>query len=54
MNEIGEAISDIDPYGQVKVHGEIWAAASIEGKISKGSKIIIIEVSNLQLKIKKV
>lgn len=54
VNEIGEAISDIDPYGQVKVHGEIWAAASIEGKISKGSKIIIIEVSNLQLKIKKV
>ncbi len=53
LNEIGEAISDLDPSGQIKVHGEIWRAVSIEGKILKGSKIIIIEVSNLLLKIKK-
>jgi membrane-bound serine protease (ClpP class) len=53
INETGEAISDLDPSGQVKVHGEIWRAVSIEGKILKGSKIIVAEVSNLLLKIKK-
>ncbi len=53
LNETGEAISDLDPSGQVKVHGEIWRAVSIEGKIIKGSKIIVAEVSNLLLKIKK-
>ena len=53
LNEMGEAISDLDPSGQVKVHGEIWRAVSIEGKILKGSKIIVAEISNLLLKIKK-
>jgi membrane-bound serine protease (ClpP class) len=53
LNETGEAISDLDPSGQVKVHGEIWRAVSIEGKIIKGSKIIVAEVSNILLKIKK-
>ncbi len=53
VNEIGEAISDLDPEGRVKVHGEIWSAESLDGKISTGSKIIVTGVSNLKLKIKK-
>ncbi|MCL5028903.1 MAG: nodulation protein NfeD [Bacteroidetes bacterium] len=53
INEIGEAISDLDPNGRIKVHGEIWNAESIEGKISNGNKIIVIGVSNLKLQIKK-
>ncbi len=38
LNEIGEAISDLDPSGQIKVHGEIWRAVSVEGKILKEVK----------------
>lgn len=53
INEIGEAITDLNPDGSVKVHGEIWKAESIEGNIPGGSKIIVTEVSNLKLKIKK-
>ncbi len=53
LNEIGVAISDLDPSGQIKVHGEIWRAVSTEGKILKGSKVIVTEISNLLLKIKK-
>ncbi len=53
INEIGEAITDLDPNGRIKVHGEIWNAESIEGKISNGSKIIVSGVSNLKLQIKK-
>ena len=53
INETGKAITDLNPTGSVKVHGEIWKAESIEGEILNGSKIIVTEVSNLKLKIKK-
>lgn len=54
INEIGEAISDLIPEGSVKVHGEIWKAECIEGKINKGDKIIVTGISNLKLKVSKV
>ena len=53
INEVGEAISNLEPDGLVKVHGEIWSAESLENKIEAGSKIIVNQVSNLKLKVKK-
>jgi len=53
LNAPGEAISDLTPKGQVRVHGEIWSAESVEGNISKGEKIIVTEISNLKLLIRK-
>jgi membrane-bound serine protease (ClpP class) len=53
VNEIGEAITDLNPDGSIKIHGEIWNAESIEGSIAKGSKIIVTGISNLKLQIKK-
>jgi membrane-bound serine protease (ClpP class) len=53
INKIGEAITDINPGGQVRVHGEIWRAESQEGIISKGNKVIITGISDLKLKIRK-
>ena len=53
INETGEAITDLNPDGDIKIHGEIWNAQSIEGSISKGSKIIVTGISNLKLQIKK-
>ncbi len=53
VNETGEAITDLNPNGSVKVHGEIWKAESIDGEIPTGSKIVVTGVSNLKLKIKK-
>jgi membrane-bound serine protease (ClpP class) len=52
IGEIGEAASDLSPSGQVKVHGETWNATTIEGTISLGSKVQIVEVLNLHLKVK--
>jgi membrane-bound serine protease (ClpP class) len=52
INEIGEAITDLNPDGSIKIHGEIWNAESIEGFVSKGSKIIVTGISNLKLLIK--
>jgi membrane-bound serine protease (ClpP class) len=52
INEIGEAITDLNPDGSIKIHGEIWNAESIEGFVSKGSKIIVTGISNFKLLIK--
>jgi membrane-bound serine protease (ClpP class) len=38
-NETGEAVDTLDPAGNVLVHGEIWRAESVSGKISAGEKI---------------
>ncbi len=53
INEIGEAITELNPSGSIKVHGEIWKAESTEGNVSKGEKIIVHGVSNLKLQVKK-
>ena len=53
INKIGEAITELNPEGEVRVHGEIWRAESIEGKIESKSIVEIVEVHNLKLKVKK-
>lgn len=53
VGEPGEAISDLNPDGQVKVHGEIWSATSVGGSIRRGTKIVTVEIDNLRLKVRK-
>ena len=53
LGETGEAFSDLDPKGKVLVHGEIWSAESSEGKIHKGERIIVSEITGLNLRIRK-
>jgi membrane-bound serine protease (ClpP class) len=52
VNEIGTAITDLVPEGDIKIHGEIWKAESTEGTIKTGSKVIVVSLSNLKLKVK--
>lgn len=54
IGEIGEAIEDLNPEGQVRVHGELWNAESVEGFISRGSKIKVEQIMSLKLKVRKV
>jgi membrane-bound serine protease (ClpP class) len=49
VGETGEALSDLAPSGEVRVHGEIWTAESAEGKIKKGAKIVVLRIENLRL-----
>ncbi len=51
--EEGIAIGDLRPDGQVKVHGEIWAAVCPGGEILKGEKIIIETSENLRLVVRR-
>jgi membrane-bound serine protease (ClpP class) len=53
VGERGEAISDLNPEGQVTVHGEIWNASSSEGKIKRGTTIIVEQVHNLRLTVRR-
>jgi len=53
IGEIGEAISDLEPAGQIRVHGELWNAESPEGPVSKGGKVIVTGISNLKLIVRK-
>ncbi len=52
IGETGEAISTLNPNGQVGVHGEIWKATSAK-KIKKGEKIKVLDVEGLKLIVEK-
>jgi membrane-bound serine protease (ClpP class) len=53
IDEIGEAISDLNPEGQIRIHGELWNAESLDGFISEKTKVRVTRVSNLKLIVKK-
>lgn len=54
VGETGEAVDDLNPTGQVSVHGELWNAESLEGTITRGSKIKVEKIVDLKLKVKKI
>lgn len=54
IGETGITISDLNPEGQISVHGELWNAESPDGYIAKGTKVIVTRVSNLKLSVQKI
>jgi membrane-bound serine protease (ClpP class) len=53
IGEEGVAFTKLVPSGQVKVHGEIWNAESLDGNLAKESAIVVAEVIGLLLKVQK-
>jgi membrane-bound serine protease (ClpP class) len=53
IGEIGEATTDLNPDGHVRVHGELWSATSSEGKLKKGTHVVVEALENLRLTVKK-
>lgn len=53
IGEIGEAVTDLHPTGEIKIHGEIWKARSLEGDLPKGSKITAVTINALTIHVKK-
>jgi membrane-bound serine protease (ClpP class) len=51
--ETGTAITDLDPGGQVRVHGELWKAVSESGKIRRKEPVQVVRVENLTLMVRK-
>ncbi|MCW8960266.1 MAG: nodulation protein NfeD, partial [Ignavibacteriaceae bacterium] len=48
VGETGIAYSSLKPKGEVKVHGEIWNAESIDGEIKRGEEIRVTKITNLK------
>lgn len=53
LGETGETLTVLNPDGQVRVHGEIWSATSEEGKIPPHTRITVVGVQNLQVRVKR-
>ena len=54
IGEIGETITDLQPVGQIRIHGELWNAESSDGSaIGKGIKVEVTQISNLKLIVRK-
>lgn len=52
MEETGESLEILDPTGTVRIHGEIWNAESVSGKINKGEKVEVTAMKDLKLYVK--
>ncbi|MBO9199728.1 MULTISPECIES: NfeD family protein [Niastella] len=51
MGEIGQSLSELNPGGTVRMHGEIWKAISAAGLIPEGKKVIVTGFLNLTLQV---
>lgn len=55
IGESGQALTDLQPSGQIMVHGELWNAESVDGSlITKGTRVEVTRISNLRLFVRKI
>jgi membrane-bound ClpP family serine protease len=52
IGKLGEADSDLDPWGIVKVENEIWKARVEGGDLRAGDAVEIMDVDGLTLKVR--
>lgn len=50
---VGEARTDLSPEGSVYIRGEYWTAVAASGKIKNGSKVKVVEMDGMTLKVEK-
>lgn len=51
IGEIGQSLSELNPGGTVRMHGEIWKAISQSGLIPEGKKVIVTGFLNFTLQV---
>jgi membrane protein implicated in regulation of membrane protease activity len=51
LGRTGVASTDLAPSGTVTVDGESWSADALEGVISKGDNIFVVEANQIHLKV---
>lgn len=52
VGEAGIALEDLDPDGQVRVHGEIWTATAEDPPVRAGDPCIVVSIKGLHLTIR--
>ena len=45
----GEVVNQLSPEGMVRIKGELWAARSAGGELSKGIQVIVVAQQRLKL-----
>lgn len=53
VKTVGETLTELNPTGEIRVHGEIWKAESIDGKIEVNTAVEIVDVQGLKLLVKR-
>jgi len=53
VGETGLATTLLNPAGKVRVHGEIWDATSVSGKLPKSTPITVVAIEGFVLKVEK-
>jgi membrane-bound serine protease (ClpP class) len=51
IGEIGQSLSELNPGGTVRMHGEIWKAISEAGLIPEGKKVVVTGFLNFTLQV---
>jgi membrane-bound serine protease (ClpP class) len=49
IGETGITLEALDPFGTVRVHGEIWQAESLSGRIEAGEKVSVKSMKNFRV-----
>jgi membrane-bound ClpP family serine protease len=50
----GKAAGPLAPEGMVNIRGELWEAASTEGKLRNGERIVVVGQDSLKLQVRKI
>ncbi|MEA3312014.1 MAG: nodulation protein NfeD, partial [candidate division WOR-3 bacterium] len=50
---VGEARTDLSPEGSVYVRGEYWTGVAVSGKIKNGSKVKVVAMDGMTLKVER-
>ncbi|MHA1216406.1 MAG: NfeD family protein [Candidatus Thorarchaeota archaeon] len=53
VGKMGEALSELDPTGIVKVGNEIWRARIVDGRAREGEAVEVLDVQGLTLRVRK-
>ncbi len=54
IGKFGQTIEALNPYGSIKVKGEIWKAESLSGDIRENEKVVVKGIKNLTLFVEQV
>jgi membrane protein implicated in regulation of membrane protease activity len=49
IGQIGVALTDLTPRGQIKLRNETWSGRSDSGTISKGTKVKVVNMDGIQI-----
>jgi membrane-bound serine protease (ClpP class) len=53
IGEGGIAVTDLEPAGRILIHGELWAATSLDGPLPKGTKVRAAGIEHFVITVRK-